>query len=538
MTIRKIFFGTVCLLGTTMTVQAQYTKDVLLFSQGDQGGTARFKAMGNASTALGGDISTITSNPAGLGYFNQSDLSVTGRYLYNKNKTNYFSQNSNSNTDNFNLDNAGLVFHLPTYRDGGNLAQGWLNFNVGIAYNRNNVYNNKLTYRGINPDNSMAHAYADQAALDGIGSGWGQDFYNNSFMLDDDPTNSNDFFPLTRGKADLGADYTGQEQINSIREKGSKSESVLSFGANYSNKFYLGASLGFTSFHYETSNLFTEYGRTLTKTQLQQKSANSAFLKDDLIDPNSNTKYSDFLDADYELFEHYDQVTDGTGIDFKLGMIYKFTPTFSLGFTAKTPTWMNIKDDSDNYTRINYFDPSADKSFYDYVTNDNIGTSSWEYNMITPYRLSLGASQVFSRGLLTADVEWVDYGAIRYRDVNGYNSNQEEAMNESIKNNYQGAFNARIGGELLLNSVFSGRAGFNYSGNPYKNADYENYTASLGIGAKLGRGMYIDLTGAYNAINYKESPYVIDEAHWASSSPVADIKNQRTNLILTIGSKF
>jgi hypothetical protein len=35
----------------------------------------------------------------------------------------------------------------------------------------------------------------------------------------------------------------GFNQVNSILEKGSKSESVLSFGANYSNKLYLGASL-------------------------------------------------------------------------------------------------------------------------------------------------------------------------------------------------------------------------------------------------------------------------------------------------------
>ncbi len=111
-------------------------------------------------------------------------------------------------------------------------------------------------------------------------------------------------------------------------------------------------------------------------------------------------------------------------------------------------------------------------------------------------------------------------------------------MNQSIKDTYQGAINARIGGEVLFDNVFSGRAGFNYSGNPYKNADYTDYTGSLGVGAKLGRGMYIDLTGAYNAVNFKENPYIIDEAHWKSSSPLADIKNQRTSVILTIGSKF
>ncbi|WP_398455956.1 OmpP1/FadL family transporter [Sphingobacterium thalpophilum] len=530
MTIRKLLFGTAFLMGAAGTAQAQYTKDVLLFSQGDNGGTARFKAMGNASTALGGDISSITSNPAGLGYFNQSDISVTGRYLNNKNKTEYFGQNSNSSKNNFNLDNAGIVFHLPTYRNGGNLDKGWLNFNVGIAYNRNYVYNNLLEYRGVNNTSSITNAYSDRlSSPDGM-RGWGQELYNNSLLFDVDPNNAGQYRPIS-----VGGLYDGKQgfdQVNSILEKGSKSESVLSFGANYSNKLYLGAALGFTAFTYDNSSWYTEYGQTMTAEQLKKVNPSSDFL-----DPKNTNKYK-MLGVDYELFDDYVQASDGTGIDFKLGMIYKFTPTFSMGFTAKTPTFMSIRDESYSNSEFRYFNKNENTSFKEYRTSDDAGYSYLEYNMNTPYRLSLGASQLFSRGLLTADVEWVDYGAMRFRDAGTSNKALETAMNQNIKENYQGAFNARIGGEILFDNVFSGRAGFNYSGNPYKNADYTNYTASLGIGAKLGRGMYIDLTGAYNAVNYKENPYLIAEDYWNKASPAADIKNQRTNIVLTIGSKF
>ncbi|MGE8291086.1 MAG: OmpP1/FadL family transporter [Sphingobacterium sp.] len=530
MTIKKLLFGTAFLIAAAGTAQAQYTKDVLLFSQGDNGGTARFKAMGNASTALGGDISSITGNPAGLGYFNQSDISVTGRYLNNKNKTDYFGQNTNSSKNNFNLDNAGIVFHLPTYRNGGSLEQGWLNFNVGIAYNRNYVYNNLLEYKGINNTSSITDAYSDRLSGPGGMNGWGQEVYGNSLLFDVDPNNKGSYFPITNFGNYNGKD--GFDQVNSILEKGSKSESVLSFGANYSNKLYLGAALGFTAFSYDNSSWFSEFGQTLNAQDLAKRNPNSEFLKP------TNPKKQEMLDADYELYDRYDQVTDGTGVDFKLGMIYKFTPTFSMGFTAKSPTFMSIRDESYSTTEFRYFRPNSDKSFKDYLTSDEVGHSYLEYNMNTPYKLSLGASQVFSRGLITADVEWVDYAAMRFKDAGSYNKTLEKEMNQNIKDTYQGAFNARIGGEVLFDNVFSGRAGFNYSGNPYKNADYTNYTASLGIGAKLGRGMYIDLTGAYNAINYKESPYVIDENYWKAASPVADIKNQRTNVVLTIGSKF
>nr|WP_288813191.1 hypothetical protein [uncultured Sphingobacterium sp.] len=533
MTIKKLLFGTAFLLGAAGTAQAQYTKDVLLFSQGDNGGTARFKAMGNASTALGGDISSITGNPAGLGYFNQSDISVTGRYLNNKNKTDYFGQNSNSSKNNFNLDNAGIVFHLPTYRNGGNLERGWLNFNVGIAYNRNYVYNNLLEYKGVNNTSSIADAYSDRLSAPGGMSGWGQEVYNNSLLFDEETGNKGSYFPITDFDNFNGKD--GFNQVNSILEKGSKSESVLSFGANYSNKLYLGAALGFTAFTYDNSSWFTEYGRTMTSESLVKRNPGSDFLKPEA----AYAKKREMLDKDYELYDDYAQATDGTGVDFKLGIIYKFTPTFSMGFTAKSPTFMSIRDESYSNSEFRYFKTGEDKTFKDpYRTSDDAGHSYLEYNMNTPYKLSLGASQVFSRGLITADVEWVDYAAMRFKDAGAYNKTLEQEMNQNIKNTYQGALNARIGGEVLFNNVFSGRAGFNYSGNPYKDVDYTNYTASLGIGAKLGRGMYIDLTGAYNSIKYEERPYLIDEQYWNNTSPVANIKNQRTNVVLTIGSKF
>src|SRR5690606_1429262 len=109
---------------------------------------------------------------------------------------------------------------------------------------------------------------------------------------------------------------------------GSKSESVLSFGANYSNKLYLGASLGFTAFTYDNSSWYTEYGRTMNANELKKINPESEFLNP------KNVKKHEMLDKDYELFDDYVQATDGTGVDFKLGMIYKFTPTFSMGFTA------------------------------------------------------------------------------------------------------------------------------------------------------------------------------------------------------------
>lgn len=521
MTIKKILFGSVLAIGMVGTAKAQsMTEDVLLFSQGDNGGTARFKAMGGASTALGGDISAITGNPAGLGFYNQSDASATLRYQYGKNKMDYFGNKSNSKTDNFNLDNGGVVFHLPTTRYGGDLTKGWLNFNVGIAYNRTNLFNNKLDYNGKNTDNSITHSYADRM-LDPGQKDWGDDFYK-SFMFEEDK-DKKFYFPLAEDK--------GSDQLNSVWTKGGKSETALSFGSNYSNKFYIGATFSLTDFRYEKSAIFTEYGITKDAAGISALNPNSDYLKPDKVE-------NQYVDVDYELFDHYGQVTQGSGFDFKLGMIYKATPSLSLGFTAKTPTFMSITDESTAYTNINYFKPEANTSFAGFESSKKIGSSSYDYNLQTPYKLSAGLTQYFSAGLLTAEIEFVDYASMRYRDV--YNDNQlEKEMNANIKNNYQAAFNLRVGGEVLFNQILSGRAGFNYNGNPYKDAEYKTYGISAGLGAKLGRGVYLDLTGVYNANNYKENPYRITyEGDWGTVSPSVDVKNSRTNVMLTIGSKF
>ncbi|MEJ5144169.1 MULTISPECIES: OmpP1/FadL family transporter [unclassified Sphingobacterium] len=521
MTIKKILFGSVLAIGMVGTAKAQsMTEDVLLFSQGDNGGTARFKAMGGASTALGGDISAITGNPAGLGFYNQSDASATLRYQYGKNKMDYFGNKSNSKTDNFNLDNGGVVFHLPTTRYGGDLTKGWLNFNVGIAYNRTNLFNNKLDYSGVNSDNSITHAYADRM-FDEDGSEWANDM-KSSFMFDKTiGKDKNFYFPIAEDK--------GSEQLNSVWTKGGKSETALSFGSNYSNKFYIGATFSLTDFRYEKSAVFTEYGITKDAAGIKALNPESNYLKAD-------EEQAKFVDVDYELFDHYGQVTQGSGFDFKLGMIYKATPSLSLGFTAKTPTFMSITDESTSYTDINYFKPNADKSFHNFASK--YYDTSYDYNLQTPYKLSAGLTQYFSAGLLTAEVEFVDYASMRYRDVYNNNSNEQQ-MNANIKNTYQAAFNVRVGGEVLFNQILSGRAGFNYNGNPYKDAEYKTYGISAGLGAKLGRGVYLDLTGVYNANNYKENPYRITyEGDWNTVSPSVDVKNSRTNVMLTIGSKF
>ena len=72
---KKYIFLSALGLTATMT-QSQELSDALLYSQDNLNGTARFRAMGGAFGALGGDLSSLNVNPAGSAIFvnNQLDL--------------------------------------------------------------------------------------------------------------------------------------------------------------------------------------------------------------------------------------------------------------------------------------------------------------------------------------------------------------------------------------------------------------------------------------------------------------------------------
>src|SRR5674536_391977 len=63
-------------------VIAQNVDDALRYSQSFYGGTARFMSMGGAFTALGGDISSLSQNPAGLGVFRSSEITLTPQLFH------------------------------------------------------------------------------------------------------------------------------------------------------------------------------------------------------------------------------------------------------------------------------------------------------------------------------------------------------------------------------------------------------------------------------------------------------------------------
>ena len=72
---KRLLFS-VCMLAA-LPVMAQETYQNATVVAEDLNGTARYVGMGGAMEALGADISTIATNPAGIGLFRSSSVNAT-----------------------------------------------------------------------------------------------------------------------------------------------------------------------------------------------------------------------------------------------------------------------------------------------------------------------------------------------------------------------------------------------------------------------------------------------------------------------------
>ncbi len=488
--------------------QSVFSSDAFRFSQTQTGATSRIKAIGGASTAVGGDLSSVSGNPAGLGFFTKSELSVTPEFDNSQVNSSYFGQNNYSGKNQVNLNNASVLFYnrLSTAR-GQDKTKGWLSFNLGASYNRtNNFYRNEY-YSGVNPNGSISDYYAQEAnrdnpgnTLGGLTNGTLQAWAQNQQMI---------AFYNANATTPQGY-YSNVNSLNNNQSKstissGGQSEISLSAGANYSNKLYIGFGIGITDLRYNTSSTFNETGTA------------SIFVNNSTTPSNSG-----FASQFYQ-----DQATIGTGFNAKVGFIYKPIEAVRIGASFTSPTWMTIND---NYVEALQTVYAQDPPAY---TNGNNQPYQTTYNLRTPLKASGGVAVFVGKyGFISGDIEYVDYKGMHLGG--DYVGNTQDNFNLSTL--YKSTVNARIGAEAKLEDFFL-RGGFNYQGNPEVGIGGPVKTSSAGIGYRFGK-YYIDATYQYVMHNTTVYPYEFDPTIINAASPQANLKNTYNNAFLTLGMRF
>ncbi|RYY27487.1 MAG: hypothetical protein EOP41_03885 [Sphingobacteriaceae bacterium] len=480
--------------------QSVFSSDAYRFSQGQNGSTSRIKAIGGASTAVGGDLSSISNNPAGIGFFTKSELSITPEFNNSQVKSSYFGTSNYSGKNQINLNNASVVFYnrLSTPR-GRDKTKGWLSFNLGASYNRTNNFYRNERYSGVNPNGSISDYYAQEAYRE-IRT------YGNFDPTDNTLQSWANYQGLIRSPSTNQFQSTvssqNNPQSNNTVTTGGQSELNLSAGANYSNKLYLGFGIGITSLRFNSTRTFDESGLTTVPT-------------------NTGTASTPFASQFYQ-----DQATIGTGFNARLGFIYKPVEAVRIGASFTTPTWMTVND---SYVEALQTATGQSQPIYNGVNQPYETT----YNLRTPLKANVGVAVFAGKyGFITGDIEYVDYKGTHLSGSYGADAQD----NLILSTQYQSTVNAKIGAEAKLDDFFL-RGGFNYQGNPQVGIGGPVKTSSAGIGYRFGK-YYVDATYQYVTRNTTVYPYEFDRTIFNIASPSADLKNIYNNAFLTLGMRF
>lgn len=483
---------------------AQYANDALRFSQSQFGASARFKALGNAGTAVGGDLSSIGTNPGGLGLFTKSEFSLTPEFVNYSAKSIFLGANANSQKDKTSITNAAAAWVARFSRPkGSDLTKGVLSLNFGIAYSKVNDFENKIVYSGTNADNSIADFYSDIANNAGYGppsstnppdgsleraayEGYLIDYFGGKYVPDTDINN---------------------EQTKSEDRMGSQSEVNLSTGINVSNRFFVGASVGILSLKYNSEGTFSEQGKTF----------------------GYNANY----DSDYS--QNY--MTTGAGINAKLGFIYKPNQYFRFGASAQTPSWYKITDSYSEFisTKLSggtnpALNVANDEQFYNF-----------SYRLKTPAKYTIGAA-LFNNdlGFISGEIELIDYNSILLSSKTSVDEDIILDNNQQIASNFTRTVNFKVGAEYKASPELMLRAGYNLLGsaadlstsNRFKTSAY-----SVGAGYRF-MNSYIDLAYQKAMYDTEFQPYVLNSSNSSGPAPTASVKNGRNSMFFTFGVRF
>lgn len=509
---------------------AQEPVDAIRYSWLTPQGTARAQSIGGAVSALGGDITALYTNPAGLGMYKTSEFVLTPGFSFFNNKASYRGSSATDSKTGFNYGPIGVVWGVPSTRN-----SAWKNVSVGIALSKTANFNNRILIEGTNNQSSFSKKYLDilnvkdqygrpasyDQAHDGYPSTASLAF--NTYLVDFIPDASGEpekYFSRADSVIIKGGSLY-QRQI--VTTKGGISDFSIGLGANYNDVFYIGGSLNINTL-------------TFTRT--------STFSEDDATN-NANNDFN-YFDAEEYLR------TNGVGASVKLGIIFKPVEALRVGINFHSPTWYSFKD---TYTGAITTDTEGAHGVVTQESTELTDGYPGEYNYRyrTPMRVGAGLAYIFGaegdvkaqKGFLSADVEYVSYKGASFNSQD--NSSQDDRsyfsrLNSTIDNAFKSAVNLRLGGELKFETVMV-RAGFGYYSNPYTNNYFDNKAqdvtkaSRMNITGGLGwrnKGMFVDLAYIHQIIKDAYYPYRLND----NVFNVAKVNTTVGNILLTVGFKF
>lgn len=548
MNMKKIFgFCFFAFAFSSLSAQTIYEAGNIM--DNDINGTARYVGMGGALNALGGDISVISSNPAGIGIYRSNDVVVSmGPHITST------SMNGNVTKQSmFSFDNIGFVYSINMGRKS---PVRFVNF--AFNYNKRKNYNN--SYKGRwNDGFSQTNLFADLAVQGN--SELGGMFIEKDFYLDSsiNPYTTSPYIgwlPIMAYNSYL---------INPVYDKDGKLSHWKGYDVNDGNShtydyghFYDVTESGWINdydFNLSFNILDNVYlGATLTATDV--KYSKNSLYKEDFYE--GRISY-----GGYDLNNFFS--TSGAGIGFSVGAIFRLHQNFRMGLSFTTPTLYMLTDyqESNIAFDIDLMDPKDGKIKSNFGSINPVDDSGYamayqyNYRIVTPWKVNMSAGAVlFNRLALDVEYEYMDASKakIKYSDglsIDVLNDGYDfvDSKMGGIKQSFNHQHTAKVGAEFRILPSLALRGGFGYvsemmdkssfklveSTSARTETDYCNimdkYYASCGLGY-AGKRFYVDV--AYQFIKTKADFYAFD-ALYMNSIP---LKMKKHNLLFSVGARF
>ena len=460
----KKIYAIAALMMAMMPVAAQETYENAKIVQDDLNGTARYVGMGGAMEALGADISTISSNPAGIGLFRRSTANLSMSVV---------SQDGVSNAvggskTNASFDQLGFVLSRQMNQNSFlNIAFNYhksRNFDMilSAANNLDNASMNKLTWaKGVNDLFYPQKSGVPETITDGQGHFAGYNYHPN---FDTDP-----YFTCNQIDDILGYRYNYAENGNGEYEwiadpaksyqfnrahKGWISEFDFNISGNINNRIYLGVTLGLHDVHYKHYSEYTE---------------------------NFNSASGNWQGSDYKLTVADDREITGTGFEIKAGVIVRPVETspFRVGLYASSPIFYTLH--TKNFT---YITDGPNTFTSQEIVDANNGRCNYKFKLYTPWKFGASLGHTIGQNIaLGLTYEYADYSTTDSRnitedyydyDYDYDNSVSDKVMNRHTERTLKGVHTLKIGGEYKPTKDLALRIGYNYVSPMYSKDGYKD----------------------------------------------------------------
>lgn len=508
----KKYILSIAAMMAVVPLTAQETYENAKLVGDDLNGTARYVGMGGAMEALGADISTIATNPAGVGLFRHSMVNTSGSLVMQSGAPSY----AKGDKTNVSFDQLGFVYSIQTRPNSYlNLAFNYhksknFNYILAAANGLNNASQNKLTYQKARNEVFKSTDDATFSQVDALYVG--TDLYDpeNNVLYNDVATG----FQMNREHEGYIADYD------------------FSINGNIHNRVFLGITFGVKDVNYKHYGTYTE-----------QINGQPVTLADD-------------------------RAIDGSGFDIKAGIIVRPVEDspFRIGAYVHTPTWYDLS--TSNYSTLTgSARPSGET--YDFKLY-----TPWKFGFSLGHtignNLALGATYEYA-DYSSMDTRINDGGHYDWYYGDYFESTSADSeMNRNTKESLKGVSTIKVGAEYKPLPELAVRVGYNYVSPKYKEDGYKDVAAvspgvyyssatdytnwkgtnriACGIGYQIDR-FNIDLAYQYSTQQGDFTPFtkfvesepdetgVIDHTQ-DNVAGFTKVKNNRHQVMLTLGYHF